>query len=223
MPLTWSCRCLLDLLTTCYFWRVIKHSVNRCPPTEKCFRVRCGHYKLMLALGKWNFFTVWGLQISLGVRYKEVKSQQGLYKAQLEKQWCYLLVMAGHSLSTQQQIWRTWSGQVTRMHSPYTTTGWSNPECWNNEILIKCRKFADLCSRAGWEQSDTCAAFAVELLKGAVWCTQSAELSQANGSDWVLTSCSTGASGFCLTFHAPKLAVLPIPTPVSHAAFVHHF
>lgn len=178
----------------------------------------------MVALGKWSFFTVWGLQISLGVRYKEVKSRQGLYKAQLAKQWCRLLLMAEHSLSARCRIWRqTWSGQVTRMHSPYTTTGWSSPECWNSEILIKCRKSADLCSRAGWEQSDTCAAFAVELLKGAVWCSQSAELSQANGSDWVWTSCSTGASGFCLTFHAPKLAVLPIPTPVSHATFVHHF
>lgn len=98
--------------------------MNRYPLTEKRLRVRCGHCKLKVALGKWSFFTIWDLQLSLGVRYKEVKSQQVLYKAQLAKQWCQLLVMAEHSLSTRQWIWRrTWSGQVTRMPSPYTPTG----------------------------------------------------------------------------------------------------
>lgn len=52
-------------------------------------------------------------------------------------------------------IWRrTRSEQVTRTHSLYTATGWWGSECWNNEILIKCRKLVGSreCSRAGWEQ-----------------------------------------------------------------------
>lgn len=98
---------------------------------------------------------------------------------------------------------------------PYRAT---KPGCWNSEIFIKCRKLVGSTVRASTHPS-----FAVELFKGAAWCSQSVELSQADGSDWVWTSCSAGASGFCLAFHIPKLAVLPIPSPASHAAFIHHF
>lgn len=209
------------LLRSCYFWRVVPTLIDTLS-WKTC--VRCGHCKLMVALGKWSFFSLWDLQISLGVRYREVKSQPGLYKAQLAKEWCRWHVMDEHPLCTWQHMKedriRTDHKDAQPIHCYRLIKPWML-KSWNIDQMQETG------GKQGVQQSrvraNACAAFAVELLKGAVWCSQSAELSQADGSDWVWTSSSTGASGFCLAFHVPKLAVLPIPSPVSHAAFVHHF
>lgn len=92
------------------------------------------------------------------------------------------------------------------------------PAGWNNEMLIKCRKWWE----AGWEQ------IAILHLLWNHWKVQCGTARMQN-CHWPVVqtecvfSCRSGASGFCFAFHIPRLAVLPIPSPVSHAAFVHCF
>lgn len=83
------------------------------------------------------------------------------------------------------------------------------PECWNNEMLIKCRKWWE----AGWEQ------IAVLHLLWSHWKVQCGTARVQNCHRPVVQT----RSGFCLAFHIPKLTVLPIPSPVSHATFIHCF
>lgn len=121
-------------------------------------------------------------------------------------------------------IWRTTrSGQVTGMHSPYAASGWWSPECWSNEIVIKCRKLGEsrVCSRAGWEQV-TCAVVTVVLLKDAILCSQNAELSWAHG---LWGECEPAAVLMLESFAwlSTHWALLPLVSPISRASFILSF